>query len=190
MIARHQFANHSLRHDCVCESAGVIRFAGTDSDVTWLSIDRYSTSSTQYSLRHIVANTLIIVTSYGPHILAVVEDPEQYNVCQTVKEHSENMRRPVIWHVPGGAYSKNEAVSWLVCKARAVCTDTCDGVVGLRWMHQWEGFNMDEDWLITTKAGKRVLVIEADRYKQSSVHSLARDVTDTAHVWHPQQFRG
>lgn len=33
-------------------------------------------------------------------------------------------------------------------------------------MHQWEGFNMDEDWLITTKAGKRVLVIEADRYKQ------------------------
>lgn len=71
----------------------------------------------------LLANTLIIIiTSYGPHILAIVEDPEQYNVCQTVKEHSENMRRPVIWHVPGGAYSKNEAVSWLVCKARAVCT--------------------------------------------------------------------
>lgn len=65
----------------------VVRLAGTDSDVTWLSMQLY-----------------------GPHILPVVEDPTAWPVARRVPHYSKNFTRPCMWTVPSNKYGKRD--SW------------------------------------------------------------------------------
>ena len=63
----------------------VVRLAGTDSDVTHLSMDRY-----------------------GEHIVPVVEVPA--NARPIVRRHSTG--QPVIWHLPSGKYGSTRHGYW------------------------------------------------------------------------------
>jgi hypothetical protein len=67
------------------------------------------------------------------HIVPVYENPDV--VKTLIKKASNDGLRPTFWHIPTGSYAE---------------------------MGLWKGFNLDPSWLVPTKDGRKVLIVEAD----------------------------
>ena len=59
---------------------------------------------------------------------------------QLIREQSDKYNVPVFWHVPAGQYGITES---------------------------WEGFNVDKEWLLRTRANKEVMHLVPITYTDS-----------------------
>eukprot|EP00948_MAST-09A_sp_MAST-9A-sp1_P003884 g3884.t1 len=119
----------------------VIRLAGSTSDITNVSLDRFQS-----------------------HIVPICEDPHTVEVESMIEEHSLDGTVPIFWHVPDKAYGR--AGSWGAKRKgksgkKKVSKDTDISNFDL----ENAKFQVTRDWTIPIKDGEkecRALIIEAD----------------------------